>query len=272
MTKSHWLFLIPLITSGCISKTKYEAELQTLEAVYTRIDQMTGSMNQMGEEINRLRSLQSDHKTSNEDVIRKLRIDQLQVDDVQDELATINDAMAAYTKHHAAGEALVVHFHDLKQMGAAATALPHIRFLANDNQVGFIIETSIFAPANSPKLDAKRRDSLATLVSPLNTFNAERFHVIAHVDGSMPTGKRYESVSALGLERALNVVIALIEAGVEPTKLSAVSVVSPRALPADASKEERAWARRLEIQVIRDLTGNPGHEMLNDVETGKVRL
>ena len=135
-----------------------------------------------------------------------------------------------------------------------------------------MLETTIFAPANSPKLNDELRATFSKLVALLNEFDTDRYQVVAHVDSSMPTGKRYESVTDLGLDRALNVTLALIEAGVQPGKLSAATVVAPQPVAAEASKEERAWARRIEVRVIRDLVGNPSYDTFDDIETGKLRL
>ena len=135
MKTISWTLLAALSLSGCVSKTKYEAELASLDKVYTRIDHMTNGMNQMGSEINRLRNLQSGHKTENESIITKLRIDELQASDVTDELAAINEAAEAYALHHAAGESLVTHFGDLKTRGADAIAEPHIHFLADKTKL-----------------------------------------------------------------------------------------------------------------------------------------
>lgn len=294
-----WL-IATILSIGCIPKGKYDSQISNTEAIYTRIDGMTGGMNQMGAEINRLKEIQRSNKTENEETIRKIRIDNLQLSDVQDEIGEMNTAMDAYVAHHDKGKTVRDNMLHLKGKATEALKHEHVSFSVNGVHVGFVIDTSVFAPANSPKLDDEGPPTIQSLATALTTWELEltaervnqdtearfdissgklvnsrertRFLVVAHVDPGMPTGKRYDSVMELGLARSQSVLTVLTEAGVAPARLGAAVEVAATPVPTDASKEERARARRIEIRVIRNLEGHPGHEILDAIEQGKLRL
>jgi flagellar motor protein MotB len=299
MKSRFWSILI-ILAVGCIPKSKYEAEMANIEGVYTRIDGITGGMNQMGMEINRLKEIQRDNKAENEETIRKLRIDDLKASDVTEEIAEMNTAMEAYKLHHAKGAIVRDNLGQLKKKAKDALKNDKISFAVVEGRVGFDLDTSIFAPANSPKIDEKSISAVASLVTALNEWEVEfterqlgldsevrfdlssgkmvsvkertRYIIVARVDPSMPTGKRYESVTDLGLARALAVLNLLVEAGVKASRLAAAVKVAENPIPTEASKEERAHGRRIEIRVIRSLEGHPGFETLDAIERGSLRL
>jgi hypothetical protein len=298
--KTPFLSIAMVLCLGCMPKGKYEAETAKTEGIYTRIDGMTRGMNQMGAEINRLKELQRANKLENEEAIRKIRIDNLQLSDVTDEIAQMNTAMDAYIAHHKKGELVRDNMLELKTKAAEALEHEQLSFSADGHHIGFVINTSVFAPANSPKLDEKGLPPIRALASILNDWELTltekqlasdsearfdissgemvqgrertRFLIVAHGDPGMPTGKRYDSVLELGMARAQSVLNILLEAGVKPARLATAVEVREAALEADASKEERAHARRIQIRVIRTLDGHPGFETLDAIESGKLRL
>ena len=93
------------------------------------------------------------------------------------------------------------------------------------------------------------------------------YQVEGHTDNVPIHTQRYPSNWELASARAVAVTRTMIEAGVDPARISAASFSEYKPSASNGSKEGRAQNRRIEIVVVPESVGLPGFEELKDVSS-----
>lgn len=131
-----------------------------------------------------------------------------------------------------------------------------------DGRMVLTLPMDILFASGSAKLSKEGREALLTVGRGLATLPERRFQVEGHTDDVPINTATYPSNWELAAGRALGVLRALLEAGLEPGRVSAASYGEFRPIAPNDGDPGRAKNRRIEIVVVPDLTGLPGYDEL----------
>jgi chemotaxis protein MotB len=124
------------------------------------------------------------------------------------------------------------------------------------------LSEEILFPSGSATLNAAGQAVLRKVSHRLLEF-PHTIAVVGHTD-NVPVARRYVSNWELAAARASSVVRLMIELGVEPTRLKAVSRAEFEPVASNETAEGRASNRRIEIQLDAPIEGSTGRSATGD--------
>lgn len=137
-----------------------------------------------------------------------------------------------------------------------------------DGRMVLTLPMDILFASGSAKLSREGKDSLLELGQRLATIPSRRFQVEGHTDNVPINTNAYPSNWELASARAMIVLRALLEAGVEPSRVSAASYGEHRPTVDNVDDAAKAMNRRIEIVLVPDLSNLPGYAELQQLTCG----
>lgn len=295
------LALALLAASGCVTKTKYTALADDLEATRTGLTgerdralqqaarcaqeleaagARTLACEARGEESKReidrqaaaaraneleAQDLKSDLKTQQELLARLLK-DKSQLKATVDEM---RGALAAAAEREREAARRVAEFKDMLARFKELIDAGKLQVRMVDGRMVLTLPMDILFPSGSAKLAKDGREALLAVGRGLATIPGRRFQVEGHTDDVPIRTAAYASNWELAAARSLGVVRALLEGGVAPQRISAASFSEYHPTAANDGETNRARNRRIEIVLVPDLTGLPGFDELQRLYGGR---
>lgn len=299
MRRYPWL-LVLLLISGCVTRARYDAlvadrdqareallgeqktsrdqaahcdqELADTLARATRCEDRTADLDR---EIQRqaeaaranemeAQDLRSDLR-SQQELLARLVKDRSQlkatVDAMQTALAEAAERERAAARRVAEFRDMLVRFKDLIDAGKL-----QVRIV--DGRMVLTLPMDILFPSGSAKLAKDGHEALLAVGRGLATLTERQFQVEGHTDDVPIHTAAYASNWELAAARALGVVRALLEAGMDPHRVSAASFSEYHPTAKNDGDTNRARNRRIEIVVVPDLSGLPGFRELQKLAGG----
>jgi chemotaxis protein MotB len=123
------------------------------------------------------------------------------------------------------------------------------------------LATDILFASGSSTLSKDGQAAIEEVTSVLTEIPDRRFQIEGHTDNDPIRNAKYSNWE-LASSRAVNVVKAMIAAGMRPERVSAASYGEHRSAQPNDTPEGKAANRRIEIVVMPDLSSLPGFEEL----------
>ncbi|MBK7826286.1 flagellar motor protein MotB [Nannocystis sp.] len=295
------LLLAVLLTSGCVTRTRYDAlaeereqarqallgeqeaarqqaarcaqELADAGALTTKCEARAVDLNNeilrqaAAARANELEAqdLKADLRTQQE-LLARLVKDRSQLKSTVDEM---RGALAAAAEREREAARRVAEFKDMLARFKDLIDAGKLQVRVVDGRMVLTLPMDILFPSGSAKLGKDGRDALLEVGRGLATIPERRFQVEGHTDDVPIHTAAYASNWELAAARALGVVRALLEAGMAPQRVSAASFSEYRPTAANDGDANRGRNRRIEIVVVPDLTGLPGFRELQQLAGGK---
>lgn len=241
-----------LALAGCVSPDQYQAAVDERDTLQERIQQQEASVQALTAERDQLAGELEDLRLEHEPLARdaeKLRDALARLPACETELA---DKTAKLEQLQSTYEGLV---RDLEaEVASSNTKIDQLR-----EGLRMSLPAEVLFNSGSADLSDEGVGVLADLGKDLRAEKYAPYQILVegHTDGIAirgPLAERYATNWELAGARAARVVRALEEAGVDGTRLSAVSRGEKHPVSAEDSPEGRAANRRIEIRLIPSAT------------------
>jgi len=264
-----------VLTSACVSSSKYEALQQEFEAYKqesgANADKMAYELKEtlstLIAERDKWKALEASYKSQldalNEEKV-KLVLAKSRLEAGEAELKA---ALAEVQQRKAAAEARIQEFRDLLARFKTLIDSGKLKVRIVDGKMVVELATDVLFQSGSALLSAEGKAAVSEVAGVLKQIGGREFQIAGHTDNVPIRTAQYRSNWDLAFDRAHSVLKTMIDAGMLPSSISAASFgeFAPRASNAD--DVGRAQNRRIEIIVVPDLSQLPGAEELEKLDT-----
>ncbi len=174
----------------------------------------------------------------------------------------MQEALAELSARKAQAEARVDQFRGLLARFKTLIDAGKLRVTIVEGRMVLALPTDVLFASGKAKLSKEGTVAIIEISEILQTLADRRFQIEGHTDNVPIKTSRYQNNWALASARALVVVEAMLEAGMNGSLVSAASFGEFRPVTSNETKEGRAANRRIEIVLVPDLSTLPGFDEL----------
>ncbi len=171
-------------------------------------------------------------------------------------------ALAELAQRKAEADKRVAEFRNLLARFKSLIDAGKLRVKIADGRMVLELPSDVLFDSGSAKLSKDGTTAVQQVASVLTTMTDRRFQVEGHTDNLPIKTAQFPSNWELAAARALGVVKAMAEAGMDSRTLSAASFGEFHPAASNTTDKGRAENRRIEIVLVPDLSSLPGFEEL----------
>ena len=233
-----------LLATGCVGKAKYEDAVAQLAAEQQRNQQLSADL--------------SGTRAANESLEQYAGELESDVDEMRRALQELRSRQSLADERIAQYRDLTERFAEMIDSGALEVKIVDGRMVLN-------LTNDILFPSGSAALSPEGKETIQQVAEILTTMQDREYQIEGHTDDKPISSKQFPSNWELGSARALTVVKALEEGGMQPTSLSAASFAYYKPVGSNDTEQGRAENRRIEIVLLPDLSELPGFDQLEQL-------
>lgn len=299
MRRSSWVVLL-LLAAGCVTRARYdalaadrekarEALLGQQEANQSQVARCVQELTDAGARATRCEDRAAELDREIQVQAEAARVNELAAQDLQADLRsqqewlarlvkdrsqlkatveTMRTALAEAAERERAAARRVAEFRDMLVRFKDLIDAGKLQVRLVDGRMVLTLPMDILFPSGSAKLAKDGHEALLAVGRGLATLPDRQFQVEGHTDDVPIHTTVYASNWELAAARALGVVRALLEAGMDPHRVSAASFSEYHPTAKNDGDGNRARNRRIEIVVVPDLSGLPGFRELQKLAGG----
>ncbi len=269
MKRNLPILVVLALGAGCVSSGKYERleseHRKTVGDLEAERSRATGLEQALAQEQASLASLQEE-KAALETELATILKDRSRL---ESSVGEMQQALAELSKRKAEADARIAEYQNLLARFRPLIDAGKLRVKIVDGRMVVELASDVLFPSGSAKLSKEGRASIDEVAVLLAGIPDRNFQVEGHTDNVPIHTTAYPSNWDLAADRALNVVKAMVEAGMPAERISAASYGEAKPAQSNETPEGRAANRRIEIVVVPDLSSLPGFEELNRAAGGK---
>jgi chemotaxis protein MotB len=271
------------VTSGCITKKEHAAlqaeldktrgaltnsekqatDLQTaLTETEAEVDRLNGEITGLKDQLALAESRANDAETELAGVIKDKSKLTASIEDMQNALAELQRQQAQADARAAEYRAVLAKFKQLIDSGK-------LKAKVVDGRLVLELQTDILFPSGSAKLSKDGAATIQEVAKLLAEIADRKYQVEGHTDNVPIKTQQYPSNWELAADRSINVVKAMLEAGMPPGRVSAAAFADTRPTASNTTPEGQAQNRRIEIAIVPDLSSLPGAADIEKMFNGK---
>ena len=268
---------------GCVAQKDYDALQRQLDDTTTRLGQAEDARQQLADT---LRAKLDEAKAHDEELRAQIEalgkeLAQAEVERIEMEgrLATIledkgqleasitemQEALAELRKRRAAAERRIAAYHDLLERFRSLIDAGQLSVKIVDGRMIVEMQTDVLFASGSAKLSPEGERAVSDVTAILAAIPERRYQVEGHTDNVPISNKTYPSNWELAAARALVVVQAMVDAGLDAQRVSAASFSEYHPTATNDTAAGKAKNRRIEIVVLPNLDDLPGAEELRRI-------
>jgi chemotaxis protein MotB len=275
------VFALCFGVTGCVTAKKYEALEAELAKTRGELSKSQGEVKDLNvalqesqAEVESLNGRIAELEQSLQETKDALAAAETRATDAETQLA---EAISDKSKLKASVEEMTLALAELKRQRAQAEARlavyrsvlskfkemidnGKLKVKVVDGRMVLQLQTDILFSSGSAKLSDIGKTTLAQVGKLLSEIPDRRFQVEGHTDNVPINTSTYPSNWELASARAINVVTAMVGAGMPANRLSAAAFADTRPTHSNDTEEGRAQNRRIEIVLVPDLSDLPGAE------------
>ncbi|MFT3839396.1 MAG: OmpA family protein [Myxococcaceae bacterium] len=175
-------------------------------------------------------------------------------------------ALADLEKRRSEAEKRVQEFKNLLSKFKSLIDAGKLKVRIVDGRMVVVLATDILFGSGSASLSKDGKAAIGEVSQVLASIPKRTFQVEGHTDDVPIATAQYPSNWELASARSINVVKAMIEAGMPPERISGASFGQFKPAVPNDSKENKAQNRRIEIIIVPDLSTLPGFDELQKAE------
>jgi chemotaxis protein MotB len=269
-----------LATSGCVTQKQYDAldaERRGLEATLEDKNKALADFEKRQQRLTAQNQSLESQLASEQDKVKDLtaRIDKLLSDmaaaakdknRLQNSVEEMTRALAELEKRRAEAEGRIAEFKSLLARFRSLIDAGKLKVKMVDGRMVVVLATDILFASGSASLSKDGKTAVVEVGQVLASIPKRSFQVEGHTDNVPIASTQYPSNWELASGRAINVLKAMVEAGMPPERISAASFGDTRPVASNESKETKAQNRRIEIIIVPDLSQLPGFEELRALD------
>ena len=180
----------------------------------------------------------------------------------------LKEALADLAKRKAEADRRVAEFRDLLTKFKKLIDAGKLQVKIADGRMVLALPTDVLFDSGSAKLSKEGLEAVTEVAQVLQTIRERRFQVEGHTDTVPIHTERFPSNWELSQARALGVVKAMLDAGMDPLTVSAAGYGEYHPVASNDTDAGKAQNRRIEIVLVPDLSMLPGFDELNRVVGG----
>ncbi|MBX9767517.1 MAG: OmpA family protein, partial [Bdellovibrionales bacterium] len=138
-----------------------------------------------------------------------------------------------------------------------------------DGRMVVTLGSDVLFPSGSSKLSAEGTKAIQTVAQTLSTIPNRSYQVEGHTDNVPIRTALFPSNWELAAARAISVSRTMVEAGLDPARVSAASFGEFKPIKANDTPEGRTQNRRIEIVIVPDLSLLPGYDELSRIKSAE---
>jgi chemotaxis protein MotB len=279
--RSVGLGLVFVVASGCVTQKTYDTLKSEHEARGATLEEKNRALGELEKKYRQLdeRDLETQALLGREqDKVRDLnaRIDKLRADmaaatkDKSLLQASVNEmtiALGVLEKQRADAESRVQEFKQLLTRFRALIDAGKLKVKIVDGRMVVVLATDILFASGSATLSKEGKAAIAEVSQVLASIPKRSFQIEGHTDNVRISTAAFPSNWELASARALNVLKAMLDAGMPQERISAASFADTHPVAANDNAEGKAMNRRIDIVIVPDLSTLPGFEELRRIET-----
>ncbi len=171
-------------------------------------------------------------------------------------------ALRELDRRKQAAEGRVARFRDMLERFKSLIDSGTLRVKIVDGRMVVELATDVLFDSGKASLSPAGVEALTEVGAVLQGIPDRRYQVEGHTDDVPIKSAKYPSNWELASDRALTVLRAMVDGGLDPDRISAASYGEFKPTGTNETDEGRAANRRIEIVVVPDLSDLPGFEEL----------
>lgn len=285
--RSALLSLTVLVSaSACVSaatheelKGKYDAAQGQLAERGVELESCSQSLASARDEVADLSAKYASEKTRCEAVAAERDRNAEELARTQEQLASLvhdrsqlasttkqlTDALRQLSERKAQADARVAEFRSLLARFKDLIDAGKLSVRLVDGRMVLALPTDVLFASGSAALSAEGVTAVGEVAQVLAGMADRRFQVEGHTDNLPIHTAKYPSNWELSADRALGVVKAMMQAGMDPHTLSAAAFGEYHPVAENDTDEGRRQNRRIEVVLLPDLSMLPGFEELQSI-------
>ena len=252
-TRILCISIVVLAMAGCVSSRKYDAAIQELSdtrqslvVAHSQIDEAHNEIDRANQKLTQLRLQLDDAGKELFDLHVKRQDLQQELKESNLQIEMLRDLEAETKKRNEIYAQFVARLQDMIDAGQLSVTIKSGRIVIE-------LPDNILFDSGHAQLNAAGRQALTQVAGILTQFEDRRFQVEGHTDDKPIKSALYPSNWELSTARALAVVHLLIEAGMNPSNISAAGFGEFHPKADNATPEGRQLNRRIEIVMLPNL-------------------
>jgi len=274
--------LAALLSTACVTQGTYDKLKAENDGLQSNLEDKNQALESADKKIQRLTNekaqLQAELQAE-QDKVKDLseRIDRLSADmaaatkdksRLQASVQDMTQALAELEKRRAEAESRIAEFKSLLERFRALIDAGKLKVRIQDGRMVVVLATDILFGSGSANLSKDGKAAIEEVAQLLAQIPKRAFQIEGHTDDVPIKTAQFKSNWELAAARAINVLKAMVEAGMPPERISAASFGDTRPVVPNDSPEQRAQNRRIEIIIVPDLSGLPGFDELKALDKG----
>lgn len=257
-----WMIL-PFLFAGCVSSGTHDAVLQELAASRSHGDEVSAELAEMERQNRelaaakaRLEQALAEETTEKAQLLQDQSALRASVEEMEAALRELNRRKQESDARIAEYRSLLSRFQKMIDAGKLRVKIVEGRMIVE-------LPTDVLFRSGQATLSQEGKDAIAEVAQVLAEIPDRKFQVEGHTDNVPIATAQYPSNWELAASRALRVVRTMVEAGMQPQRISAASYGEFAPTMSNDITEGRDANRRIEIVVVPDMSSLPGFEELN---------
>jgi chemotaxis protein MotB len=264
--------LICALSFGCVSAGEHEELLMSHAKLQKELAQTKSALQKESEE-RRATQAQLDAMIAERDRMSKeMEARQTELANVMKDKASLSSsvedmkkAMDDLARRKAEADKRIAEFRSLLDRFKALIDAGKLRVKIVEGRMVVELATDVLFSSGSASLSKDGKTAIEEVATVLKDIPDRRFQVEGHTDDVPIRTAQYPSNWELASSRAVNVVKAMVDAGMPAERISAASYGQNKPAKPNDSPEGKAANRRIEIVLVPDLSSLPGFEELQKV-------
>ncbi len=240
------LTLALVSTSGCVSKSRYKTEVDSLNSEVSKNKEQADALSK-----------------ENKDLQDKLVATTKDRGALKTSLDEMKKAMDEMRQRQAEQRMRLKEFEDLTQRFKKMTDAGALSVQIIDGKMVVSLGSDVLFPSGSARLSAAGEEAIKEVTTQLASITGKSYQVEGHTDNVPIATAVFPSNWELASARALNVTRTMITHGMPANRVSAASFGDTHPVKGNETSEGKAANRRIAIVVVPDLSSMPGYEELN---------
>ncbi len=273
--------LFAFLSSACVTQKTYDALKAEKDGIEANLEEKNKALAELEARHRRLEDKNKENEqllAIEQDKVKDLtaRIDKLSADiaaaakDKTRLQASVDDmtrALAELERRRAEAEARITEFKNLLSRFKSLIDAGKLKVKMVDGRMVVVLATDILFGSGSASLSKDGKVALAEVAQVLGSIPKRAFQVEGHTDNVPISTDKYPSNWELAAARAITVLKAMVDGGLPVERISAASFADTRPIALNDTPEGKAQNRRIEIIIVPDLSGLPGFEELQKIDT-----
>ena len=271
--KTVSIALVASAFAGCVSSSKYrELENQKTQENQSMAAALAQQKKQFDDAV--VVNQNANEKIKAQETIianleSKLGVASSDKSRLAEQLSTTKKALEEMAARKAERDRRIQEFRDLTSRFQSLIQSDQLSVKIVDGRMVVTLGSDVLFPSGSSKLSAEGVKAIQSVAQTLAGIPKRSYQVEGHTDNVPIRTASFPSNWELAAARAISVSRTMVEAGLEPARVSAASFGEFKPLKPNDTPEGRTQNRRIEIVVVPDLSLLPGYEELSRIKSAE---